>query len=274
MSETHTIQVQQLSVELGGACLLNQVSCQFQSGKIHTILGQNGAGKSTLLHCLSHEMQPNQGHVLWHGKSLNTLSYRELACQRAVLSQSNELAFSFSVEALVSLGEEVQTRTPSQSKRVIKTVLAVCDMTHLKHRDYLTLSGGEKKRAQLARVLAQIWPIEMCERAQEGGEKFLGKWLLLDEWTAGLDIKHQQSLARYFKRWATQGLGIIMVLHDIGLAAQLADDCILLKDGRVFAAGDVTTVLQTSILQEALEMKVRVEIDSATQRPMIYPTLF
>ncbi|VAW48626.1 hypothetical protein MNBD_GAMMA04-848 [hydrothermal vent metagenome] len=274
-SESPTIQVQQLSVELGGACLLHQVSCQFHAGKIHTILGQNGAGKSTLLHCLSHEMQPSQGHIVWQGKPLKTLSYAELACQRAVLSQSNELAFSFSVEALVSLGEEVQQRTPSQSKQVIETVLAVCDMTNLKHRDYLTLSGGEKKRAQLARVLAQIWPVEWCEHAKEGGGGFfLGKWLLLDEWTAGLDIKHQQSLARYFKQWAAQGLGIIMVLHDISLAAQLADDCCLLKDGKVFAMGDVTAVLQASILQQALEMNVRVEMDKATQRPLIYPVLF
>ncbi len=272
---SHAIQVQSLSVVRGHQTLLNQVSCGFESGNIHIILGQNGAGKSTLLNCLSHEIMPSQGHVLWHGKPLDSFSYRDLAQQRAVLSQSNELAFSFTVQALVSLGVEVKQRPKEQAKRVIESVLAVCDMTHLQHRDYLTLSGGEKKRAQLARVLAQIWPTEVCESVQEGGgEKFLGKWLFLDEWTASLDIKHQQRLARYFKQWASQGLGIIMVLHDISLAAQLADYCCLLKDGKVFAAGKVTTVLQAPILKQALEMNVRVEMDESTKRPMVYPMLF
>ena len=277
------IQVQQLSVQRGGADLLNQVTYQFEAGKIHCILGQNGAGKSTLLNCLSHEIQPSQGHVIWHDKPLDSFSYAELATQRAVLSQSNELAFSFTVEALVSLGEEVQSRPQTVSEQVIQTVLDVCEMTHLKDRDYLTLSGGEQKRAQLARVLAQIWPTKACAETQEeggalfstplrGGD-FLGKWLLLDEWTAGLDIKHQQSLARYFKQWAKQGLGIIMVLHDISFAAQLADHVLILKSGKVFAEGDIPSVFTEEILSQSLEMKVRVEQDVLTGRPAIYPII-
>ncbi len=273
MSVLPSIQVQKLTVQRGGVGLLNQVTCQFEAGKIHCILGQNGAGKSTLLNGLSHEIQPSQGQIIWHGKPLDSFSYAELATQRAVLSQSNELAFSFTVEALVSLGEEVQSRPQTASEQVIQTVLDVCEMTHLKDRDYLTLSGGEQKRAQLARVLAQIWPTKACTETQEEGGDFLGKWLLLDEWTAGLDIKHQQSLARYFKQWAKQGLGIIMVLHDISFAAQLADHALILKSGKVFAEGDIQSVFTEAILSQSLEMKVRVEQDALTGQPIIYPIL-
>ncbi|MCF6345895.1 MAG: heme ABC transporter ATP-binding protein [Thiomicrorhabdus sp.] len=268
MALCSSIQVTDLEVRVANTVLLRHISCAFNSGNIYAILGQNGAGKSTLLKCLSHEILPSKGTVTWNNRLLNQFSYRELAHQRAVLSQSSELAFSFTVEALVQLGEEVVQRLYKEAIQVINIVLKVCDLESLRHRDYLTLSGGEQKRAQLARVLAQIWP---NDDKKEGGVNFLGKWLFLDEWTAGLDIKHQQSLARYFKQWAEQGLGIIMVLHDVSFAAQLADRCLMLKGGKVFAEGDVNQVLTQPILTEALEMQVQVAYDAQTERPIVYP---
>ncbi len=270
MATLSSIQVIDLEVKIANTVLLSDVSCEFQAGKIYAILGQNGAGKSTLLQCLSHEIPSSKGSILWNNRSLSEFSYSKLAKQRAVLPQSNELAFSFTVEALVQLGEEVVQRSHKEASNTIDAVLNTCDLIPLRHRDYLTLSGGEQKRAQLARVLAQIWP---SSPVKEGGGIFSDKWLLLDEWTAGLDIKHQQLLARYFKQWAAQGLGIIMVLHDVGFAAQLADRCLMLKDGKVFAEGEVNQVLTQSILTEALEMQVQVSDDAQTGRPMVYPRL-
>jgi len=273
------IEVEQLSYSIAKSALLKGLDCKFESAQIHIILGQNGAGKSTLLNCLSHEIEPTMGSIIWDGKNLDSLSYAELALQRAVLSQSNELAFSFSVQALIELGIEVQPRTGEQAQHVIETLLQVCDIAHLRDRDYLTLSGGEQKRTQLARVLAQIWPDNYLLNQkdssdyQNGLQPFSGKWLFLDEWTAGLDIKHQQSLARYFKQWAKQGLGLIMVLHDISFAAQLADRCLILKDGQIFADGDVSQVLSQTILEKAMQMSVRVTCDAETNRPIITPFL-
>lgn len=275
-----TIQVNQLNYSIANNDLLKQVSCRFETGKIHAILGQNGAGKSTLLGCLSHEVFPSQGHILWNDEDLSLLSYTDLARQRAVLSQSQELAFSFTVQELIELGEEVQQRSQKEARSVVETVLKVCDMTQLRHRDYLTLSGGEQKRAQLARVLAQIWPenyglneIECHAAPLEKNDAFAGLWLFLDEWTAGLDIKHQQRLGRYFKQWAKQGLGIIMVLHDISFAAQLANRCLILKGGRVFANGSPNETLTQVSLQTSMEMSVRVETDFESGHPLIYPLL-
>ena len=261
------IEVSSLSFSVQENRMLNQVNARFSAGQIHCILGQNGAGKSTLLKCLSKELIPSEGAVLWANNPLKSLSYAQLALQRAVLSQSAELSFSFTVEQLVRLGVEVRGHC-EQAPEIIHSVLQVCDMQHLQSRDYLTLSGGEQKRAQLARVLAQIWPVE-----PQGPDAFVGKWLLLDEWTAGLDIKHQQQLGRYFKGWVERGLGIIMVLHDISFAAQLADQCLILLSGKVYSQGDVLTCLTQEHLREALEINARVEIDTISQRPFIYPLL-
>jgi len=170
MTLLSTIHVTDLEVRIANTVLLSHISCEFKAGNIYTILGQNGAGKSTLLKCLSLEMSPSKGEVRWNNRPLDHFLYAELARQRAVLSQSNELAFSFTVEALVELGEEVIQRPSTEASLVIEAVLTVCDLIPLRHRDYLTLSGGEKKRAQLARVLAQIWP---NNSTKEGGGIFV-----------------------------------------------------------------------------------------------------
>jgi iron complex transport system ATP-binding protein len=267
VTQTQAIEVNDLTFVLQNNTLLQQVNAHFTAGKIHAILGQNGAGKSTLLRCLTKEILPNAGAIEWQGQPLNSLAYAELALQRGVLSQSVELSFSFTVEQLVRLGIEVRGHC-EQAQQVMAAVLKACDMQHLQSRDYLTLSGGEQQRAQLARVLAQIWPVD----SQVAGA-FNGKWLLLDEWTAGLDIKHQQQLGLCFKTWAQQGLGIIMVLHDIAFTGQLADHCLILKSGRVYSQGDVATCLTQSDLLAAMEINACVQIDPDSGRPFIYPVL-
>ena len=267
MQPTGTIQVTALSFSVPQHLMLQEIEVCFSAAKIHVILGQNGAGKSTLLRCLSKELAPTEGAIQWQGKPLKSISYAQLALQRGVLSQSVELSFSFTVEQLVRLGVEVRGHC-EQAQQVIESVLQVCDMHHLQKRDYLTLSGGEQKRAQLARVLAQIWPVDA-----KLPDAFMGKWLLLDEWTASLDIKHQLQLGCYFKQWAQQGLGIIMVLHDIPFAAQLADNCLMLKSGRVFHQGDAVTCLTQANLREALEINAHVKINKDSGRPFIYPLL-
>lgn len=255
--------VESLGLQLASKHLLDNVSCQFQPGEISCLLGQNGAGKSTLLACVSKDLAPSAGHVLWQGTDLQQISYAQLATERAVLSQSTDLAFSLSVTAMVELGAEVQTTERQQMQAIVAAVLTVCDLQALANRDYLTLSGGEQKRTQLARVLAQIWSLN-----EDSPNRFQGKWLFLDEWTAGLDIKHQQRLSQYLRTWAQQGMGIVMVLHDITLASQLADKCFLLNGGELVVQGATSEVLQVDVIERVLEMAV-----DKIERPS-QPTLF
>ena len=255
-----------LGFKIEQACLLQAVTGQFIAGQIHAIVGQNGAGKSTLLRCLTKEWLATSGEILFNQQNLNTLSYAELALQRSVLSQHQEVAFAFTVEQLVNLGFEAQQIAWSESVKqlLLNTVLEATDIQNLKHRDVLTLSGGEQKRAQLARVLAQIWPADF-----EVEDAFAGKWLFLDEWSEALDLKHQVHIGCLFRQLADKGLGVIMVSHDLNQVIQLADTCTLLKVGKVFAQGQTQAVMTGENLSEVLDISVQVVHHSDSDEPEI-----
>lgn len=243
-----------LSYQVDQQMLLNHVSGKFQAGQVHAILGQNGAGKSTLLRCLTKEWLPTEGAVQFSDRDLQSYSYAELALQRAVLSQHNELAFSFTVEQLVSLGFETQ-QTPWAERQMLE-VLQVTDVSHLRDRDVLTLSGGEQKRVQLSRVLAQIWPSNYQNDFLS--ECFAGKWLFLDEWSEGLDLKHQIQIGRLLRQWAKQGLGIVMISHDLNQVMQFTDTCLMMKAGKVFTQGSSLEVMTEDNLSELLDISIKV----------------
>ncbi|NPA72068.1 MAG: ATP-binding cassette domain-containing protein [Gammaproteobacteria bacterium] len=278
------ITLKNLSFQVNHQPIFSQISYRFNPGLIHCILGQNGAGKSTLLKTLTQELTPSQGSIMWGHQPLHSLTPQSLARQRSVLAQSTELTFSFRVDQLIALGAEVQQNALAMDA-IIDAVLAVCELTSLRTRDYLTLSGGEQKRVQIARVLAQIWPEDLsldalntlakqrqnCRLQAVDSAPFKGRWLFLDEWTAGLDVKHQQQLAQYFRQWTALGLSIVMVVHDIALAGLMADEVLMLKSGQIFASGAVAEVLTAKHLKLGLEMSSRVEIDAESGRPLIFP---
>ncbi|GAB6070996.1 heme ABC transporter ATP-binding protein [Thiomicrorhabdus hydrogeniphila] len=264
------IKCQKLSYQVQGKALINQLNCEFTSAKIHVVLGKNGAGKSTLLALLSKELQPIIGSVFWQNKPLAQMDYADLAQQRAVLPQLQSPAFSISVQELVELGAQVQQGINAQQiKEISQIVMQACDVVNLAQRDVMQLSGGEQKRAQLARVLAQIWPIESFDTGLV--KPFKNRWLFLDEWTNNLDLHHQQSLAHLFKQLASQGLGIIMVLHDINLCAQIADDVLILNQGQLFKQGKVTNVLTAQTIQQALNLDVQITHIEGFKHPFILP---
>lgn len=235
---------QNLGYVVQGNSLVNQLNSKFLAGQISVILGKNGAGKSTLLSLLTKELEPHHGEILWQEQPLNSISVAELAQQRAVLPQLQNMVFSISAQQLIELGAEVQEDCkthPQYIQQITQEVMQVCDVSHLAHRDVMTLSGGEQKRVQLARVLAQIWPLKAM--STNHSKPFEGKWLFLDEWTTSLDLHHQQQLATLFTKWAQQGLGIIMALHDLNLTSQLADNVKILKAGKLVLEGEPTVVL-------------------------------
>jgi len=256
MNQTdHLIQFSQLSYVVDQQVLLDQVSGQFQAGQVHAIVGQNGAGKSTLLRCLTKEWLATSGKVQFLGRELQSCSYAELALQRAVLSQHNELAFSFKVEQLLSLGFEAQQVQASEQQ--IERVLQATDVQHLRDRDVLSLSGGEQKRVHLSRVLAQVWP-KSIETEEESTHDFKGKWLFLDEWSEGLDLKHQIQIGRLLRQWAAQGLSVVMISHDLNQVMQFSDHCLMLKQGRVFTQGNTLEVMTEQNLTDVLDIEIKV----------------
>lgn len=261
-----TVMCRNVSYQRHNKMLLQELDCTFSGGRISVILGKNGAGKSTLLSLLTKELEPTKGSIQLDQRQLADYPFSCLAKLRSVLPQMQNLPFAISVEQLIELGAEVQ-ELPYKTQRIVAAVMRVCDVEHLQGRDVTSLSGGEQKRVQLARVLAQIWPIEKLEAGD--GQAFAHRWLFLDEWTNGLDLHHQQQLVKDLRSWTKQGLGVVMVLHDLNLTAQVADHIKILRDGKLAEEGATLEVLQADAIQRTLDLQVNIVQQSDVDYPLV-----
>ncbi|MFQ3566156.1 MAG: heme ABC transporter ATP-binding protein [Aggregatilineales bacterium] len=256
-----SITADRIAVHIGGATLIEDIALTLTPGQIVALVGANGAGKSTLLRVLAGELTPTQGTVTVADRPLKAWRKRDLAKIRAVLPQASSLAFSFTAFEVVLMG-----RTPhisgSESREDHDIVLDAMRLTHTDHlaeRTYTTLSGGERQRVQLARVLAQIWQGESA------------RYLLLDEPTNNLDLAHQHATLMIARRFAARGVGVLAILHDLNLAAQVADHIVVLKAGRVYAAGEPVTVLTADIIQAAFDLPVLIQPHPCYNCPLVIP---
>lgn len=234
--------VHNLSFQINGKTLLQPMDFALRAGTVVAVLGPNGAGKTTLMSLLTGQYRPSMGNVSLNGQALGSIPSRTLACVRAVLQQDTAVAFDYTVRDVVELGRYPHRLQPSADEAgIVQASMHACKVEHLQDRILNTLSGGEKARAQLARVLAQIW------HAPADGQS---RWLFLDEPTAALDLAHQHQVMASARSWATeQGVGVVAVLHDLNLALRYADHSLVLHQGRLIAEGDPHTVLDDSMLQ-------------------------
>ncbi|MEH6493310.1 heme ABC transporter ATP-binding protein [Halopseudomonas sp.] len=251
------LQVDALDCARGARTILQGISFQLAAGEVLAVLGTNGAGKSTLLASLSGELTPLGGSIMLSGRPLAGWSAQERARRMAVLPQSSTLAFAFSVAEVVALGRLPHATGRQQDELIVEQAMAATDVTQLRERSYLTLSGGERQRVHLARVLTQIW---------DAGEQGC---LLLDEPTASLDLAHQQLILQQARDMAERGLAVVVVLHDLNLAARYADRLLLLHQGRVSALGTPWQVLSTERVAEVFGVAVRVEKHPLQDSPLI-----
>jgi iron complex transport system ATP-binding protein len=250
-----TIITQNLSVKLGTAMVVRDASLTFQRGRVTAILGPNGAGKTSLIRALA-GLVPHGGTIALDGVTLASLSLAERARRIGYLPQNGTPAWNVTVRELVSLG-----RLPHRSRFVaegaqdaaaISAALSATDTTHLAERTVNTLSGGERARAKMARVLA--------------GEP---DWIFADEPLANLDPPHQRDLLRLFRQAAEAGTGVIVVLHQLNAAARVADDLVVMKQGMVIAQGTCSAVLTPETLNQAFDMAF--DVTSQAGRTHISP---
>lgn len=238
---------QGILVTAGGALLVHDVDLHLPAGEVGVLLGPNGAGKSTLLSVLAGLRRPQAGHVSMDGRPLEDLSPQVVACRRAMLAQDTAVAFDFRVRELVELGRHPHRLQPSRDESgIVDLAMACADVTHLAQRNVQGLSGGERARVQLARALAQVW-----EAPADGASR----WLLLDEPTAALDLRHQHETLATVRRWAKeQGVGVLAVLHDLNLALRYADRVWVLDRGRLQASGRPARVLTPALLRQVWQV--------------------
>ncbi|WP_244929735.1 heme ABC transporter ATP-binding protein [Nocardioides sp. W7] len=224
-----------VSVTIDGQPIVADVDLEVTAGEVVVLVGPNGAGKSTLLSVLSGDVGPTTGHVELVGKHFGHRHARDLARLRGVQLQKQGLAFGFRVREVVRMGRSPWHRTEAAERddAAVDDALARADVTELADRLFPTLSGGEQARTSFARLLAQETPV-----------------LLLDEPTAALDIRHQEQLLGVVRDVAAAGAAVVVVLHDLSLAAAYADRVCVLAGGRVRADGPPVEVLTGELLTE------------------------
>ena len=242
---------EKICVTLGGKEILHDVSCEFSSGKRTAIIGPNGAGKSTLLKVLCLLNEKFSGTVTLDGKDLRTLGRKNLSRVMAILPQERDAPHDTTVRQLVSFGRFPHRKffggTTAEDEAAIKNALELTKLTDFENRQVASLSGGERQRAWLAMTLAQR-----------------PKILLLDEPTTYLDIAHQlevmEIVADVNRKFSTT---IIMVLHDINHARLYSDEVLIIKDKKIFAAGEPKKILTAKTLGEVFNVKADIFTNAA-----------
>lgn len=251
-----TVSIQNLSVTLSGRNILDDISLSLNRGEFTALLGPNGTGKSTLLKALTGEIGAH-GQFTLFGKERDVWSSEHLAHHFGVLPQSSSLSFNFTAREVVALGGLGLSMPGETLNAVIDSNMAQTDVMHLAQRAYPTLSGGEKQRIHLARVLTQL--------EQSGSNKVI----LLDEPTSALDIQHQHSTLALARELAHQGATVVAVLHDLNLAAHYADRIVILNNGKIAIDAPPEKALRAEVIEQVYHHKVTIISHPTQGHPVI-----
>ena len=259
MSPPRSLAVSNLELAYGPRLVIEQLTLTVPPGRVTAVLGPNGSGKSTLLHALARVLPPRQGAVLLDGTDLRDHPTRAVARVLALLPQAPQTPEDVTVRDLAMFGRFPYRgwfgATDADDHTAVERALATVGITHMATRPVHTLSGGERQRAWLAMALAQ------------GTD-----YLLLDEPTTFLDVAHQLEVMAIVRRLNHDlGKTVVLTIHDLNLAARFADHLILLRDGRVHAAGPPTDALTLPTLREVFRVDGTIHHDPATHAPVFLP---
>jgi iron complex transport system ATP-binding protein len=244
-----------VSVALGGRPVVSDVSMHVSPGEVVALVGPNGAGKSSLLAAIAGDL-PFTGEISVFDRPLRSYKPAELARQRAMLPQKATLAFPFTVGEVVRMGRAPWSGRPESASddEAVAEALSLTETAGFVDRPFPALSGGEQARVALARILAQRTPL-----------------LLLDEPTAALDLRHQELVLTAARARASADVAVIVVLHDLGLAAAYADRAYVLAAGRVRSSGPPASVFTSELLSDVYQHEVEVLPHPRTGTPLVVP---
>lgn len=254
---------QNITVHIAKTQILHGVDFVAKAGEVTAVVGPNGCGKTTLLRAMIGEL-PYGGQVHLNGTDVATQKPQALARIRGVLPQATALAFPFTVLEVVQLGLTAGLATTSRHDRdqLPQQALARVGLDGFEGRFYQELSGGEKQRVQLARVLLQVW-----QPVLEGQPR----WLFLDEPVSALDIGHQLQVMQIARDFADNGGGVVAVMHDLNLTAMFAHSMTLMRAGRVLSVGPPDEVMTNTALSTAYDCKISVNQPPAAGQPWLLP---
>ena len=253
------LRARDLKLAYGERVVVDGLDFEVASGTITAVIGPNGCGKSTLLRALGRLLQPQRGEVLLDGKKIHKMSTKEVARVLGVLPQSPAAPEGLTVADLVARGRHPHQswyrQWSSDDESAVAEALAMTGIGDLAERTLDELSGGQRQRAWLSMALAQGTDL-----------------LLLDEPTTYLDLSHQVDVLELVGRLHDEsGRTVVMVLHDLNLAARYADRLVAMKDGAVVASGEPDEVLTEELLADVFDLRARVIPDPVAGTPMVVP---
>lgn len=239
--------------------ILDGIDIAVGYGEFLAIVGPNGAGKSSLLSVLANEVKQGKQNIVFKDKPITDWEVRELSQHKAKFSQHNSNDITLEVKDVVMMGRypyfDAQPR--KEDLEAMNMMMYETDVFHLKDREYNTLSGGEKQRVHLSRVMAQLQ------------NDIAHKLLFLDEPLNNLDVKHQYKALEIIKKFTKKANSAIVVLHDLNLAAQFADKILLMKSGKVAAHGTPQEVFTADTISKAYNFPCTICDHPITNNPMI-----
>lgn len=255
----HSLSVSRLSAGYSDADILQGLDLAVPPGRITVIVGANACGKSTLLRAMSRLLSPHKGEVLLDGKSIHRMAPKELARTLGLLPQSPIAPEGITVADLVGRGRHPHqglfSRWTSQDDEAVADALTATRIVDLAERPVDELSGGQRQRVWIAMALAQQTDI-----------------LLLDEPTTFLDISHQVEVLDLLTDLNhARGTTVVMVLHDLNLAARYADHLVAMTQGRIHVSGQPEEVLTQENVRQVFGLESRIVIDPTSGRPIMLP---
>ncbi|MDN5588498.1 MAG: heme ABC transporter ATP-binding protein [Brevibacterium sp.] len=248
------VRADDVTFAVDGRELVSGISFSLRAGEVVALVGPNGAGKSTMLSLLAGDVAPTQGTVEISGSDVRSWKSGPLARKRSVMLQHNSSNFSFSVKEAVHMGRLPWDVDTVRDEELVAEAIEDSDLSGFEARDITTLSGGEAARVSYARTTVQTTPI-----------------IFLDEPTAALDLKHQESLLRSVRVLRDQGAAIVVVLHDLNLALRYADRVLVFGDGRLVADGTPHEALSEELVEEVYGQRVRRLQVEGVDTPILIP---
>ena len=249
-----SIEIKNISLNINNKNILKNINLKVIPGEILSIIGPNGAGKSSLVNLVAGDYLPSKGKIFYDRNDLKTLTLEEKSRKRSVMGQFSRIAFDFKVKEVIQFGwvENGIEIFSNIFEDIILRISKLCNVENLLNRNINSLSGGELKRVQLAKTLVQLY--NPSSHIKEN------KYALLDEPLANLDLFYEIEFLKIIKNISKdQGVGIMLIIHDLNLAAKFSTKLALLHSGEIKDYGKPKNVLKPSILKTIYNMNMKVQ---------------
>ncbi|MCW6086018.1 ABC transporter ATP-binding protein [Clostridium sporogenes] len=251
-----SIETKNLDIAYEDTLIVKELNMQIPKGKITSIIGANGCGKSTILKAVGRILKPKNGLVHLSGQDISKLSTKEIAKKMAILPQNPTAPSGLTVSELVAYGRFPHQKgfgnLTKEDKKIVKWALDATKLSEFERREVDTLSGGQRQRVWIAMALAQQTDL-----------------ILLDEPTTYLDLAHQlEVLKLLYELNRNQKCTIVMVLHDLNLAARFSDYIIAIQKGDIIKYGPPEEVMTPEVLRKTFNINADIVIESKSNRPV------